>query len=418
MKPMLKDGISLGIIQDGSDTIYYAENADGNRFEISRLLWDVLEKTDGSYQLDLPNKTIPLLKAMGLVRTSRFVHMKGLNSYFTLFPISNRTKDPRRWKILLYILYILSLLLFGSGFLIWASNSIRIGPVFDGTLIGCLLFAALFYSSIFLHEIGHFIAAKAFGIKTTEIGVFLFGIIITGAYTSYLRESKRDLSVLERILFSEAGIIVNLLIAGLCLIFASVYYPLSYSLTISADFITLMVITDLLPGRTDRARQMHAAVHLQEDVSITEVVLECSLNPGFLGMLPSVPLASHWLLLHLYSYLQSYTLYIGSCVFLRKSPCHQSPVTSLMSPFSDNCETLCQTECLTECFALPYIHLYPCFNERLNCGDLFLLYFIRKMHINRQGRLYIRMSKVSLKRFQTKPSFKAACRKRVPEYMT
>ena len=248
MKPMLKDGISLGIIQDGSDTIYYAENADGNRFEISRLLWDVLEKTDGSYQLDLPNKTIPLLKAMGLVRTSRFVHMKGLNSYFTLFPISNRTKDPRRWKILLYILYILSLLLFGSGFLIWASNSIRIGPVFDGTLIGCLLFAALFYSSIFLHEIGHFIAAKAFGIKTTEIGVFLFGIIITGAYTSYLRESKRDLSVLERILFSEAGIIVNLLIAGLCLIFASVYYPLSYSLTISADFIILMVITDLLPG--------------------------------------------------------------------------------------------------------------------------------------------------------------------------
>lgn len=92
MYPTLKEGASIGTFQyeDSDELHYYAENADGEEFEIDYRLWKALLKADGTKPLDLPGhgqKILPLLKHRGLVRTSRFVRGNDVFNRFVLFPL-------------------------------------------------------------------------------------------------------------------------------------------------------------------------------------------------------------------------------------------------------------------------------------------------------------------------------------------
>ena len=250
MKPMLRENVSLGTFEyEGSDEIhYYAESADGREYEISHSLWDALDQADGTHPLNLPDKgeyMLPTLREMGLIRTSRFVRTGRLQSRFTLFPIRQKARNPRIWKTTFFGLCLLSALFFPTGIILWASGGILIGPVFDGSLLGCILPVVLYVASILLHELGHMIAGFAFGLSSQEIGLSLFAFIPTGAYTA--QENNKTNSRLESILVFEAGLIINLLTAGVYLHLAHLYYPLSFALTLSADIDIFLVIINLFP---------------------------------------------------------------------------------------------------------------------------------------------------------------------------
>ena len=128
MYPILKEGVSIGTFQyEGSDAIhYYIENADGEKFEISRRLWDALLKADGTHPLDLPDngsRVLPKLKRLGLVRTSRFVRDDGLFNRFILFPVGNRLQAGRLvFKALNAALPAVAILIFAIGIYVTTSE--------------------------------------------------------------------------------------------------------------------------------------------------------------------------------------------------------------------------------------------------------------------------------------------------------
>ena len=211
--------MSIGTFQyEGSDTIhYYIENADGEEFEISRRLWDALLNADGIRPLDLPDhgrRILPKLKRYGLVRTSRFVRDDGIFNRFILFPIGSRMQAGRSvFKAINAALPVVSILVFIIG--IYAAASKGEGSEYS---FRWWLYYSLLALSLAFHEFGHLVAGLAYGYKISDIGILLFGIIPLGAYVAH--EDKKDGTKAEKIQFALAGVEVNFLIAGICLLLA------------------------------------------------------------------------------------------------------------------------------------------------------------------------------------------------------
>lgn len=247
MHPVLKEGVSIGTFQyEGSDaTHYFIENADGEEFEISRRLWDALLKADGTRPLDLPDngrRILPKLKRHGLVRTSRFVQDDGLFNRFILFSIGNRLQAGRLvFKALNAALPAVAILIFAIGIYVTTSEGEESGYNFNWWL-----YYGLIALSLALHELGHLIAGLAYGYNISDTGILLLGIIPLGAYVAH--EDKKDATKAEKIQFALAGVEVNLLIAGVCLLLAMQPYQWSLTMFSVANVNVLLAGINLLPA--------------------------------------------------------------------------------------------------------------------------------------------------------------------------
>lgn len=247
MYPVLKEGVSIGTFQyEGSGaTHYYIENANGEEFEISRRLWDALLKADGTRPLDLPDngrRILPKLKRHGLVRTSRFVQDDGLFNRFILFPVGNRLQAGRLvFKALNAALPAVAILIFAIGIYVTTSEGEKSGYNFNWWL-----YYGLIALSLALHELGHLIAGLAYGYNISDTGILLLGIIPLGAYVAH--EDKKDATKAEKIQFALAGVEVNLLIAGVCLLLAMQPYQWSLTMFSVANVNVLLAGINLLPA--------------------------------------------------------------------------------------------------------------------------------------------------------------------------
>lgn len=247
MHPVLKEGVSIGTFQyEGSDaTHYFIENADGEEFEISRRLWDALLKADGTRPLDLPDngrRILPKLKRHRLVRTSRFVQDDDLFNRFILFSIGNRLQAGRLvFKALNAALPAVAILIFAIGIYVTTSEGEESGYNFNWWL-----YYGLIALSLALHELGHLIAGLAYGYNISDTGILLLGIIPLGAYVAH--EDKKDATKAEKIQFALAGVEVNLLIAGVCLLLAMQPYQWSLTMFSVANVNVLLAGINLLPA--------------------------------------------------------------------------------------------------------------------------------------------------------------------------
>ena len=246
MYPMLKEGVSVGTFnhEDSETTRYYMENADGDTFEISRRLCDALLDADGTKPLDLPDKgrsILPALKKRGIVRTSRFVRDEGIFNRFILFPISNKLQNGSlACRAINAALPVVSVLIFAIGVYRMLSGNVKIGGDFNWWI-----YYGFFTASLALHEAGHLIAGLACRYIISDTGILLLGILPIGAYVAY--EEREDAAKLEKIQFSLAGIEVNLLLAGVCLLAAMQYEPLSFTLLSTAWVNVILAGLNLLP---------------------------------------------------------------------------------------------------------------------------------------------------------------------------
>lgn len=247
MYPVLKEGVSIGTFTyEGSEAIhYYIENADGDEFEISHRLYDALLDADGTKPLNLPRKgqsILPMLKRHGLIRTSRFVHDEGFFNRFILFPISSNLQNGslvcRKINTALPVVSILTLAI--SVYLMIS------GRIQTGCYFNWWLYYGLLVASLALHEVGHLVAGLAYGYKISDTGILLLGIIPIGAYVAY--EEKKDAARIEKIQFALAGIEVDLIIAGICLIVSMLYYPLSITMVSVANMNVVLAGINLLPA--------------------------------------------------------------------------------------------------------------------------------------------------------------------------
>lgn len=275
MYPVLKEGVSIGTFQyEGSDTThYYIENADGEEFEISKRLWDALLQADGTRHLNLPDNgrlILPKLKKHGLVRTSRFVKDDGIFNRFILFPIGNGMQADRLvFKAINAALPAVSILIFAIGIYVTASEGKGSGYNFSWWL-----YYGLIALSLAFHELGHLVAGLAYGYKISDTGILLLGIIPVGAYVAH--EDKKDATKSEKIQFALAGIEVNLLIAGICLLLAMQYYQWSLTMFSVANVNVILAGINLLPASgLDGESALSAACGIN---SISEVAKRCLTN--------------------------------------------------------------------------------------------------------------------------------------------
>lgn len=247
MYPVLKEGVSVGTFQyEGSDTThYYIENTDGEEFEISHRLWDALLQADGTRPLNLPNngsRILPKLKRLGLVRTSRFVRDDGIFNRFILFPIGNRRRNSSLvYKAINAALPVVSVLIFVISIYLMKSTGAVTGYQFNWWL-----YYSLLVFSLALHEAGHLVAGLAYGYKISDTGILLLGIIPIGAYVAH--EDKKDASRSEKVQFALAGVEMNLLIVGICLLIAIQNYSLSLVLVSVANINVVLAGINLLPA--------------------------------------------------------------------------------------------------------------------------------------------------------------------------
>lgn len=275
MYPVLREGVSIGIFQyEGSDTThYYIENADGEQFEISHRLWYALHQADGTHPLNLPNNgswVLPKLKRLGLVRTSRFVRDDGMFNRFILFQIGNRYQNISLiCKVINAALPLVSVLIFTIGIYLMNSNGANIGYYFNQWL-----YYGLLICSLALHEVGHLVAGLAYGYKISDTGILLLGIIPIGAYVAH--EDKKDASRSEKVQFALAGVEMNLLIAGICLLMAMQCYSLSLVLVSIANINVVLAAINLLPASGLDGESALSAVFGVN--SISEIAIKCILN--------------------------------------------------------------------------------------------------------------------------------------------
>lgn len=275
MYPTLKEGTSIGTFQyeDSDELHYYAENADGEEFEIDYRLWKALLKADGTKPLDLPGhgqKILRLLKHRGLVRTSRFVRGNDVFNRFVLFLLSDQPPNSCFFcKMLCAILPVLSVLVFAAGVCLTRWRGVYVSGQFSW-----LFFSGILACSLALHEVGHLVAGLASGYKISDVGILLLGIIPIGAYVAH--EDKKDASKFERIQFALSGVEMNLLIAGICLLVAMQCHMLSSIMVAVANSNVLLAGINLLPTYGLDGESALSAVC--EVDSISRTAKKCILN--------------------------------------------------------------------------------------------------------------------------------------------
>lgn len=246
MHPMLNEGVSLGIHRGRNARFgrYFACNDRGQEFAISKRLYNALFEADGTHPLNLPNNgqdILPTLKKHGLVRTSRFVR-DGVINRLILLPIGNRMKAGLpKWRTITLLLPFLSIALFVTGCLLLRTKGGR-----NGGDLNLLVFYGLYVLSIIAHEFGHMVANLACGQKVSDVGLLLFLVVPIAAYAAL--EDESDLSKTERVQLALAGIEMNLLIAGICLLLSLLNTSFDITFIMVANINVFLAVVNLLPA--------------------------------------------------------------------------------------------------------------------------------------------------------------------------
>lgn len=120
------------------------------------------------------------------------------------------------------------------------------GGAESGDSFSWWLYYALIVLSLALHELGHLVAGVAYGYKISDTGILLLGIIPFGAYVAH--EDMEDATKAEKIQFALAGVEVNLLMAGICLILAMQSYQWSRTMFSVANVNVILAGVNLLPA--------------------------------------------------------------------------------------------------------------------------------------------------------------------------
>lgn len=246
MYPMVKEGVSIGTFEDDDSgvTHYYIENSNGDEFEISHRLWLALLDADGTKPLDLPDqgkRILSALKRHNLIQTSRFVRDKGILNHFIIFPFSNKFCGNPACKVINAVLPVVAILVLFLGVCFKICYGAPTGYDFNWWL-----YYGFAVVSLALHEAGHLVACLAFGFKVRDTGILLLGIIPIGAYVEY--DNKPDAPWKEKMQLSLAGVEVNLLLAGICLLLSISDYPLSFTMTSVAKLNVVLAGINLLPA--------------------------------------------------------------------------------------------------------------------------------------------------------------------------
>jgi len=271
--PILKDGVNIGTFQyddeDPAVTHYYAENAEGEEFEITEEVFHALLHADGTRPLALPDKgrrILPALKRRGLVQTSRFVREKhSLFNRIILLPFGSRVLRMRRFFCILNAaLFLLFAPIFAIGLYFMISGSLFLHAEHD---FSSWLFYAFLACSLVLHEMGHMTAGLAYGYDLYDVGILLLGIFPVGAYVSH--GDKKDAAKGAKIQFSLAGIEANLLIAGICLLLAVQGVPCSPTLLATAEINIVLAAINLLPTAGLDGESALSAVCGVKNISVT-----------------------------------------------------------------------------------------------------------------------------------------------------
>lgn len=249
MYPMLKEGVTLERCRFKNEKRdhYYATNRAGRKYEINRLIYCALLRADGNKPLCLPNKglqVLPLLKKADLVQTTRFVKEKGVFNRFILFPIKKSTQETIRpfCKAINSVLPILSVVTFIIGLYYIKTSNVELNND-----LHWFWYIGLLATSIALHEVGHLVAGIAYGYRITDVGLLLLSIIPLGAYVAY--KERKNVPRFKAAQFSLAGVEMNILIAGVCLLLSQLNYSLSLTLVLIATANVLMsCINGLFPA--------------------------------------------------------------------------------------------------------------------------------------------------------------------------
>ena len=154
---------------------------------------------------------------------------------------SSHCRSPLTIKYLNAALPAVSILAFAISVYVTASGGAESGDSFSWWL-----YYALIVLSLALHELGHLVAGVAYGYKISDTGILLLGIIPFGAYVAH--EDMEDATKAEKIQFALAGVEVNLLMAGICLILAMQSYQWSRTMFSVANVNVILAGVNLLPA--------------------------------------------------------------------------------------------------------------------------------------------------------------------------
>jgi Zn-dependent protease len=244
MQPILKSGVELGTFtEDDSDELhYYAEDEEGNAYEIGVTVFEELLRADGINVLDLPDDVISKLEKLDLIQTRRFVKSGHLLNRFILFPVGHRIDKYRELcaKLNKWLIPVSSVV-YISGFIasICDSSYYSVSVLSPGPLILLLI-------SVLLHETGHLIAGAAYGYRIYDIGLLLIGRIPYGAYVSI--GQRKGSTRTEKTRFSLAGIRMNLLFAGIFNLVSAAGFFLPGIMAKAAELNIILATVNLFPA--------------------------------------------------------------------------------------------------------------------------------------------------------------------------
>lgn len=260
MNPMLREDVELEEIAAEDDPCEdfsrgdaavhrYAANAAGERFAIGEDIYQALLLADGRGPLALPpelsasyDDILQELILDGLLQTSRFIRSEDRFNRFVLFMIPERTPNIASFcRGIQLTLPIAAPLLLAEGLLLQFFY-----PATGGAFVLPLHYA-LFFLSLFLHEIGHLAAGLAYGYPLRDLSILFFGYFAIGACVAYQPEEVPH-SPKEEIQFSLAGVEVNLLLAGIFLLLSLLVPALGETFREASLVNILLFSVNILPA--------------------------------------------------------------------------------------------------------------------------------------------------------------------------
>ena len=263
MLPLLRDGVALGTYtdEDTSEVSYFAQNDRGEEFDISEELYHALSQADGRHELQLPGDDpeglLAALEDNELITTSRLVR-KGVFHQLTLILLGEPANRLRPLcRVVNGLLPVLSLLVLAAGIVLRIRAPFEIDDYYSVPLY----YAAIFLS-VSLHEFGHFAAALSYKFRPKDAGLLLLlGFFPIGAYVSCHGKSRKNYR--QSLQLYLAGVEMNFLLAGVCLMVSTMVYPMSLMLLSLALVNVVLGVSNLLPiSGLDGEGALSALLHM------------------------------------------------------------------------------------------------------------------------------------------------------------
>lgn len=243
MHPRLCNGVSLGTLTlgDTSEPFYFVENEKEEQRIISPRIYKELMRADGTHAIRLSKPLIRKMKKDGILTTSRFVFGGAINRLI-LLPLGKRIARFRPvCRLLTAASPFLAVASFAAAvYLIRKSNCVSSGD------LNIPLYYLFILLSMTMHEVAHLVAGISNGYRFTDMGLLLLGIFPIGAYVAHL--DNRHTSRSARLQVSIAGILTNLLMAAVFLLFSTMPSPLDTTLMMAGNINVFLAILNLLPA--------------------------------------------------------------------------------------------------------------------------------------------------------------------------